>query len=293
MTPRCLACVEGLSEDEYCALHPGEWGCPGEQGPDGMTAQSDGKRRPASPPSNPQVDGSTPVILLAFDAAGSVEDYDEVKQAAVVESLAAALVVRPLDVSLTIVSGSVVFIATIDIPVDQTVDQVTRTAGELLGSAADATAALGISVTSAVSVREMSRADAMQTVARITSGGDAQDRGDGRSGASLLASDLALEAEGDNDSSSSAQAYVIVTILASVGGAFVVMLLIWSLIRTDTCRSVQGHTRTRSGAGLQSRSLPAEVPMRRTPSVEVSLQADEVSMKTSAIVESSGIGQTF
>jgi hypothetical protein len=99
---------------------------------------------------------------------------------------------------------------------------VTRTAGELLGSAADATAALGISVTSAVSVREMSRADAMQTVARITSGGDAQDRGDGRSGASLLASDLALEAEGDNDSSSSAQAYVIVTILASVGGAFVV-----------------------------------------------------------------------
>jgi len=33
MIPTCLACQKGLTEDEYCQMNPGQWGCPDPQPP--------------------------------------------------------------------------------------------------------------------------------------------------------------------------------------------------------------------------------------------------------------------
>ena len=82
-------------------------------------------------------------------AAGDVSDYDSAAQADLISSMATTLGVPDADVSLTVTAASVNLVFEVAVADEAEADTVTQQADSSLGTAADATTALGVSVQSA------------------------------------------------------------------------------------------------------------------------------------------------
>ena len=124
--PECAACVACTSSStETCAT--------------------------ASPP---LASPAPPPVVLTMTAAGSVDDFDETTTAGLAKktslrgSIASAAGVDASAVTLTITAGSVIITATIAVPASSTAAAVQTTLSSTLGTAAAASAALGVTVES-------------------------------------------------------------------------------------------------------------------------------------------------
>jgi len=82
-------------------------------------------------------------------AAGDVSDYDAAAQASLVSNMASTLGVPEADVSLTVTAASVNLVFEVAVADETEAEAVAQQADSSLGTAADATTALGVSVQSA------------------------------------------------------------------------------------------------------------------------------------------------
>ena len=107
---------------------------------------------PPSPP--PPLPPPTPLkrVVLTLTASGSVSDYSDTSD--LQESIAANAGVDAASVSIHVAAASVIITATIAVPASTTPAAVQATLFSTLGTAASASAALGITVESVPSIRE-------------------------------------------------------------------------------------------------------------------------------------------
>ena len=102
---------------------------------------------PARPPSpSPSPPPSTGSVVLTLTASGSVADFDATKKTSLRGLIATAAGVDASAVTLTITAGSVLITATIAVPASTTADAVQTSLSSSLGTAADASTALGVTV---------------------------------------------------------------------------------------------------------------------------------------------------
>ena len=89
------------------------------------------------------------VVRLLMTAENDVSDYDATAQASLVTNMASTLGVAEADVTLTVTAASVNLVFEVTVVDDAEAETVTQQADASLGTAADATTALGVSVQSA------------------------------------------------------------------------------------------------------------------------------------------------
>ena len=104
---------------------------------------------PAPPP-------STESVVLKFTASGSVSEWTTQDQSSVQRKIAAIAGTTASAVIITVAAGSVLVTATIAVPAATTAAAMMVSLSARLGSAADASAALGITVESVPTIREKS-----------------------------------------------------------------------------------------------------------------------------------------
>ena len=89
------------------------------------------------------------VVRLLMTAENDVSDYDATAQASLVTNMASTLGVAEADVTLTVTAASVNLVFEVTVVDDAEAETVTQQADASLGTTADATTALGVSVQSA------------------------------------------------------------------------------------------------------------------------------------------------
>lgn len=188
MTAHCLACVAGLSTATYCQLHPAQLGCPDSNEPPDASGlnivdsppplQSPSLRRSPPPPQPsrlPPVSSpppSPPAVLLVLDIAGAVADFESAHvRSALTAKIAGAAGVDPPLVSLTFLGGSIRLFATVTVPVDRSARAVANAVSDRLGTAASASAALGVEVLAEPEVAQMSLWEAKMATAATPADG--------------------------------------------------------------------------------------------------------------------------
>jgi hypothetical protein len=110
------------------------------------------------PPSPPYVapPPSTESVVLQFTASGSVSDWTTQDRGSVQRKIAAIAGTTASAVVLTVAAGSVLVTATIAVPASSTAAAVMAALSARLGSAIEASTALGINVVSVPTIREAS-----------------------------------------------------------------------------------------------------------------------------------------
>ena len=93
-------------------------------------------------------------MSCSLTASGSVNDFDDAKKTLLESSIAAVAGVDASAVTVAITPGSVLITATIAVPASKTAEAVQTSRASTLGTAAAASAALGITVESDPSITE-------------------------------------------------------------------------------------------------------------------------------------------
>ena len=99
---------------------------------------------PPSPPPSPPP--STASVVLTLTASGSVSDFSDNDKSSLQQKVATAAGVDKSLVTISVAAGSVLITATIAVPASTTADAVQTSLSSSLGTAADASTALGVTV---------------------------------------------------------------------------------------------------------------------------------------------------
>ena len=110
---------------------------------------STGALSSSPPPPSPSPPPVAAIVQVSMTAAGDVSDYDAAAQASLVSNMAATLNVPTADVALTVTAASVNLVFKVAVADETEAEAVAQQADSSLGTAADATTALGVSVQSA------------------------------------------------------------------------------------------------------------------------------------------------